>query len=94
MNKHFTPAISEEKFAAWLDGMLPADEMQHVSAVIENDNDFQSLLCVSDFVDDYSFNEHPLFADSVTEIDNEFLDENIAAVMNINNFQNDITTIH
>lgn len=90
MNKHFTPAISEEKFAAWLDGMLPADEMRHVSAVIENDNDFQSLLCVSDFVDDYSFNEHPLFADSVTEIDNEFLDENIAAVMDINNFQNDI----
>ena len=27
MNKHFTPAISEEKFAAWLDGMLPQDEM-------------------------------------------------------------------
>lgn len=36
MNKHFDPAISEEKFAAWLDGMLPQDEMQQVSSIVEN----------------------------------------------------------
>lgn len=38
MNKHFTPAISEEKFAAWLDGMLPADEMREVEYIIMNDD--------------------------------------------------------
>ncbi len=36
MNKHFTPAISEEKFAAWLDGMLPQDEMMQVGVIVEN----------------------------------------------------------
>lgn len=93
MNKHFNPAISEEKFAAWLDGMLPADEMRHISTVIENDSDFQSLLGVSDYVDDFSLNEHSLFADSIPQIDNDSLNENIASIMEINNFQNDINNM-
>ena len=93
MNKHFDPTISEEKFAAWLDGMLPADEMRHISTVIENDSDFQSLLGVSDYVDDFSLNEHSLFADSIPQIDNDSLNENIASIMEINNFQNDINNM-
>ena len=51
MNKHFNPAISEEKFAAWLDGMLPDDEMNAVSSIIDNDCNFQSLLSDSDAID-------------------------------------------
>ncbi len=51
MNKHFNPAISEEKFAAWLDGMLSSDELNEVSSIIENDCNFQSLLGASDAID-------------------------------------------
>ena len=51
MNKHFNPAISEEKFAAWLDGMLPDDEMNAVGSIIDNDCNFQSLLSASDAID-------------------------------------------
>ena len=51
MNKHFDPAISEEKFAAWLDGMLPQDEMMQVSSIIDNDCNFQSILGASDAID-------------------------------------------
>lgn len=36
MNKHFNPAISEEKFAAWLDGMLPQGEMMQVGVMVKN----------------------------------------------------------
>ena len=36
MNKSFHPILSEEKFAAWLDGMLPEDEMMQVGVIIEN----------------------------------------------------------
>lgn len=88
MNKHFTPAISEEKFAAWLDGMLPADEMRQIGAIIEADNDLHSLLGVSDFIEDFSSNEDIFSSNSLPQIDNEFLDENIAAIMDINNIQN------
>lgn len=48
MNKHFDPIISEEKLAAWLDGMLPADEMQQLSALMADDSDMQALLQIAD----------------------------------------------
>lgn len=50
MNKLFHPILSEEKFAAWLDGMLPADEMQQIGTIISNDSDLHSLLGVSDCI--------------------------------------------
>lgn len=59
MNKHFTPAISEEKFAAWLDGMLPADEMMQISSIFDNDSNFQSLLGISESID-ACISEEPL----------------------------------
>lgn len=51
MNKHFNPTISEEKFAAWLDGMLPQEEMSQISSVIEEDMDYLSLIDTSDDID-------------------------------------------
>ena len=77
MNKHFYPAISEEKFAAWLDGMLPQDEMHEVSALVESDSDMQSLLSVANSLDDtllYSDDEYhrsDVFADSLFPADFE-----------------------
>lgn len=51
MNKSFHPILSEEKFAAWLDGMLPADEMMQISSIFDNDSNFQSLLGISESID-------------------------------------------
>ena len=86
MNKHFDPAISEEKFAAWLDGMLPQDEMMRVSSLIDSDADYQSLLGASELVDEQIINDEYLYIDSVN---NALIDESLAAMMDIN-FQNDI----
>lgn len=58
MNKSFHPILSEEKFAAWLDGMLSADEMQQVGSIINNDSDLYSLLGVSDYIS--AHNEEPM----------------------------------
>ena len=52
MNKHFNPAISEEKFAAWLDGMLPADEMNRVSFLVESDSMLHQLRETNALIDD------------------------------------------
>lgn len=51
MNKHFTPAISEEKFAAWLDGMLPADEMNQIGSIIEDDPELRECAAISSSID-------------------------------------------
>ena len=91
MNKHFNPALSEEKFAAWLDGMLPADEMHQIGAIIENDNNLRSLLDASDFIEDFSLNADFLSANILPQMDNESLDENIASIMNVvMDFQNNL----
>lgn len=58
MNKSFHPILSEEKFAAWLDGMLPTDEMQQIGSIISNDSDLHSLLGVSDYIS--AHNEEPM----------------------------------
>lgn len=63
MNKHFNPAISEEKFAAWLDGMLPNEEMNAVGSIIDNDCNFQSLLSASDAIDACIANDSLVLSD-------------------------------
>lgn len=63
MNKHFNPAISEEKFAAWLDGMLPADEMKDVGSIIESSSELQECAAISSSID----------TDIQNYINNEFL---------------------
>ena len=50
MYKHSLPSI--EKFAAYLDGNLPQDEMQQMSQLIENDMTLHQLLDASTAVDD------------------------------------------
>lgn len=51
MDKHFTPSISIEKFAAFLDGNLPQDEMQNTSSTIENDEALKAILDTSNMID-------------------------------------------
>lgn len=51
MDNHFNPSVSIEKFAAYLDGNLPEDEMQRISSLIENDNVLKSILDVSEQID-------------------------------------------
>lgn len=51
MDKHFNPSISIEKFAAFLDGNLPQDEMQNISSTIENDEDLKAILDTSNMID-------------------------------------------
>lgn len=52
MNKHFDPAISEEKFAAWLDGMLPQDEMMQVGSIVESDEVMHDIYNTSRIADE------------------------------------------
>lgn len=68
MNKHFNPAISEEKFAAWLDGMLPADEMMQISSIFDNDSNFQSLLGISESIDACIAEEPLMISDYMNSI--------------------------
>lgn len=51
MDKHFNPSISIEKFAAFLDGNLPQDEMQNISSTIEHDEALKAILDTSDMID-------------------------------------------
>lgn len=57
------PNISIEKYAAYLDGNLPDEEMQQIESFIENDSDMQAFLEVDESIDtdsyiDYLDNEH------------------------------------
>lgn len=51
MDKHFNPSISIEKFAAFLDGNLPQDEMQNIPSTIEHDEALKAILDTSDMID-------------------------------------------
>lgn len=52
LDKYFVPPVSVEKFAAYLDGNLPENEMQHISSIIENNDDMQQIMQINDSVDD------------------------------------------
>ena len=87
MNKHFNPAISEEKFAAWLDGMLSPIEMHDVSALVESDGDMQSLLSVANTLDDIliynsgDYLQQDVFADSLSPTDFELPELNLPTII-------------
>lgn len=51
MDNRFNPSISVEKFAAYLEGNLPEDEMLRISSLIENDDSLKSIFDVSEQVD-------------------------------------------
>lgn len=57
MDKHFNPTVSIEKFAAFLDGNLPENEMQQISSLIQNDDALKSIYEVSENIDT-SLNEY------------------------------------
>lgn len=77
MNKHFNPAISEEKFAAWLDGMLPADEMRQIETLIENDSELQECAAISEAIDteiqDY-INDEFLYQTDMEMLDESYIE--------------------
>ena len=69
MNKHFTPAISEEKFAAWLDGMLPNEEMNRIDLLVESDSMLHQLRETNALVDAAISNFNDADIQKLPEID-------------------------
>lgn len=51
MDKNFIPPVSIEKFAAYLDGNLSEDEMNHIDALVSTNPDMEELVAASDEVD-------------------------------------------
>lgn len=51
MNAKFTPAISEEIFAAWLDGNVTPEQESAISQMCATDPQLQEILDASDDVD-------------------------------------------
>ena len=51
MKPHFGPILSEEQLAAYLDGMLSADESSFVENAIDNDPELQEIQEALDEVD-------------------------------------------
>jgi|GEM_PF-5243976 len=52
MDKHFSPNISIEKMAAFLDGNLSGVEMQNVSDLIGGDDALKNIIDANSIVDD------------------------------------------
>ena len=52
MNNYFYPAVSEETFAAWLDGMLSPEEEREFMNECAHNAEFQELLDANDQVED------------------------------------------
>ena len=52
MNNYFYPAVSEETFAAWLDGMLSPEEEREFMNECAHNAEIQELLDANDQVED------------------------------------------
>lgn len=52
MDKYFYPLVSEETFAAWLDGTLSAEEESRFLEASANSSEIQDLLDANDQVDE------------------------------------------
>lgn len=52
MDKYFYPSVSEETFAAWLDGTLSAEDERHFLEMSANSTEIQELLDANDQVDE------------------------------------------
>lgn len=57
MDKLFNFGISIEEMAAFLDGNLPASDMQQISSLIEKDETLKEFVELSDQIDDNLINE-------------------------------------
>lgn len=51
MKANFTPAVSEEIFAAWLDGNVTPDENAYMMGLCNSEPDLQEILDINDDVD-------------------------------------------
>ena len=51
MNKPFYPSLKTEKFAAYLDGNMPADELREMADLIRQDSALQEIVDICDEVD-------------------------------------------
>lgn len=60
MHSNFIPPISIEDFAAYLDGNLLPEDMDNVSAIIENDSAMQDIAFNFQAIDDTMTNNEPL----------------------------------
>lgn len=52
MDKYFYPSVSEETFAAWLDGTLSAEDESRFLEMSANSSEIQELLDANDQVDE------------------------------------------
>ena len=60
MHKDFTPPVSIEEFAAYLDGNLSDNDMKRVSTVIENNEAMHNIVLNSQSVDESLSDYEPL----------------------------------
>lgn len=83
MDKNFMPPVSIEKFAAYLDGNLGDDEMNHIDALVSTNPDMEELVAVSDEVDEdiqvYMQDEFAYEADMTALEDSDFDIPNLEA---------------
>lgn len=59
MDNNFMDAISVEKFAAFLDGNLPSNEMNQFSSLVETDGTMHELFSASKLADETMLNYSP-----------------------------------
>lgn len=96
MDKIFVPPVSIEKFAAYLDGNLSVDEMNHIDALASTYPEMEELIDISDEVDEniqiYMQDEFVYEADLTTLEDSDFdipnLDADIAPYTGDNGIEN------
>ena len=68
MSKHFTPPVSIEKFAAYLDNNLPGQEMMEIDSLIDDNVELQEFMNINDDIENLV--EEPL---SLSEIELDLL---------------------
>ncbi len=52
MDNYYSPIVSEETFAAWLDGSMSAEQESMFLEACSNDIDLQELLDANDQIDE------------------------------------------
>lgn len=103
MDNYFDMPISIEKFAAYLDGNLPQDEINNIDSIIGGNPDMEALVSMSDVVDEdvqHYINDDFLYEADMTALENgdfELWEQGLKATIanhldginNINNNLND-----
>lgn len=85
MDNNFDIPISIEKFAAYLDGNLPHDEINDIDAIIGGNPDMEALVSMADVVDEdvqHYINDDFLYEADITALENGEFD--LPEIPNIN----------